>query len=76
MTSNTRRVAQPGCGLWANKTVIASAITAMLGVSHATTSLAQTESADGDEQVIEEVVVTGIRGSLRSALEEKRQADN
>ena len=76
MTSNTRRVAQPGCGLWANKTVIASAITAMLGVSHATTSLAQTESADGDEQVIEEVVVTGIRGSLRSALDEKRQADN
>ena len=45
----------------------------------ATTSLLATNQAfaqEGDDLVIEEVVVTGIRGSLQSALKQKRNADN
>ena len=51
------------------KLLIASAITSMLGVSG--TSFAQ--SADNE---LEELVITGIRASLRDALDEKRAADN
>lgn len=39
-------------------------------------SLAQTNSPSSRSGTLEEVVVTGIRGSLRSALAEKRAADN
>ena len=34
------------------------------------------DAADADEEVIEEIVVTGIRGSLQRSLERKRNADH
>ena len=34
------------------------------------------EAAGGEQQIIEEVVVQGIRGSLASAVQQKRNADN
>ena len=53
---------------------IASSAFAMLVVSN--DLAAQTGSSEQDGGSIEEVVVTGIRGSLQNALEEKRFADN
>ena len=37
---------------------------------------AQAQDYDDDDEAMEEIVVTGIRGSLASAIEEKRSADN
>ena len=58
-----------------------SKILLILGVavttfSTSSTSFAQTDSPSLSDDTIEEVVVTGIRGSLRTALSQKRNADN
>ena len=42
----------------------------------AATALPFVSAAHAQEQALEEVTVTGIRGSLASALEEKRSSDN
>lgn len=74
MKSTQRRVPEALPRLTTKKLLIASMITAMFGVSN--TSVAQTAPKGDDEKVIEEVVVTGIRASLRNALAEKRSSDN
>ena len=56
----------------AGKRLLVAALTPALAV----TSLLATNQAFGADDVIEEVVVTGIRGSLQSALNQKRNADN
>ena len=56
----------------AGKRLLVAALTPAL----AATSLLVTNQAFGADEVIEEVVVTGIRGSLQSALNQKRNADN
>lgn len=53
--------------------LVTGVVTTTLGVSGA--SFAQTASSEGDDE-LEEIVVTGIRSSLQSALSEKRDADN
>ena len=47
-----------------------------LGLCVSTLSFAPTIYAQEGQQIIEEVVVTGIRGSLASAIQQKRNADN
>ena len=42
----------------------------------AATALPFVSAAHAQEKALEEVTVTGIRGSLASALEEKRSSDN
>lgn len=54
-----------------NKTALATSISLLLGTSAATPLYAQ-PSEDEDERVVEEVVVSGIRGSLMRAMDKKR----
>jgi iron complex outermembrane receptor protein len=54
-------------------TAIAAAVTLALSGQTAAVLAAQSTSA-GSNQQIEEVVVTGIRGSLRESLETKRES--
>ncbi len=68
-----RRVAQAITLMSAKNLIVAGVSAGMLGVY--STTLAQTASLESDEPV-EEIVVTGIRSSLQSALAEKRSADN
>src|SRR5210317_974563 len=51
-----------------NKTPLATAVALSLGVSAAPSAVAQ------DDDAIEEIVVTGIRGSLQSSMIQKRDA--
>ena len=71
MTSNTRRVVQPLAGLKTKKALIASAVASMFAT--ATPFVAQAQESGAD---LEEVVVVGIRASLRDALDEKRSSNN
>ena len=54
-------------------TLVAAAVTLALSGQTATVLAAQSTNP-GSNQQIEEVVVTGIRGSLRESLETKREA--
>lgn len=54
--------------------LIASLTASAFGASNAV--LAQTESTQASDQVLEEIYVTGIRSSLQNALAEKRASDN
>ena len=56
-----------------NKTRLASAISAILAISGAGNAMAQADALKEDD-VLEEVVVTGIRGSLSRARDIKRDA--
>ena len=58
--------------LFAKKRV-AAAVSVALGVAGAAPVVAQ-QSASGDEPVIEEVIVTGIRSSLMRAMDTKRES--
>ena len=40
------------------------------------TGAAEAQAADADEELVEEIIVTGIRGSLQRSLERKRNADH
>jgi len=51
-------------------------LVASLAPALAASPLLVTNQAFGADDVIEEVVVTGIRGSLQSALNQKRNSDN
>lgn len=51
-------------------------LVAALAPALAASSMLVTNQAFGADDVIEEVVVTGIRGSLQSALNQKRNSDN
>ena len=53
------------------KTPIATSIAMALGAISSSPALAQ----DGSEEVIEEIVTIGIRGSLRQSMDVKRQSD-
>lgn len=54
--------------------LLTSVAAAVLSASGA--GLSQTATASEENQALEEIVVTGIRGSLSSALAEKRSSDN
>jgi iron complex outermembrane receptor protein len=60
------------------KTVIYTSIAAALGIASLAQAQDQTDSqtTDSDELIVEEVIVTGIRGSLRVSLDAKRDADS
>ena len=60
------------------KTVLYTSIVAALAFASMAQAQDQTDSqtTDSDELVVEEVIVTGIRGSLRISLDAKRDADS
>ena len=68
-----RVVAGPMPRLSTKKVLIASAVASMLGVSSSSFAQSDDTAAGGE---LEEVVVTGIRASLRDALSEKRESAN
>ena len=70
---NMRRVSRALSGMLTKNLVIAGAAVPMFGVS--VVSIAQDSLPQGVEE-LEEIVVTGIRSSLESALAEKRDSDN
>ena len=51
-------------------------VTALAAALLASPAIAADETTDEDESLMEEIVVTGIRGSLRQSIDRKRDADN
>lgn len=59
-----------------NKTTVLSAAIALALYANLDTTWAQTAADESDENIIEEVIVTGIRGSLELSLTAKRDAES
>ena len=74
MKPQMRRVAEACLQQSARKLVIGGLSLSMLGMAN--NVVAQTEAPTVGGEVLEEVVVTGIRRSLQNALAEKQSADN
>ncbi len=73
MKPKMRRIAEACSLLTKNRVMIGGVVLTMLSGSNVV--FAQ-DTASTDNQILEEVVVTGIRSALQSALDEKRSADN
>ncbi len=63
-------------GLFQKKSMTPVAVAVCMSIGFAGTALAQSQEQPVDGEVLEEVVVTGIRSSLANALAEKRDSDN
>jgi len=74
MKPKMRRIAEMLSRPATKRLMIGGLSITMVGMSNAV--IAQTDTSEQSGQVLEEVVVTGIRQSLETALSEKRASDN